>query len=114
MLTHSAGAKRKKHEAQNVEMSIMTLWIKWKEWQSFPWSKLLYDISRFNINRHLDYHPLRILDVGGGNGFNSIYFAKQGYSVTLLDYSPEMLSEAKQAAKREGVFEKLSSAKQMQ
>ena len=80
---------------------------KWKEWQSFPWSKLLYDISRFNIHRHLDHHPLRILDVGGGNGFNSIYFAKQGYSVTLLDYSPEMLSEAKQAAKREGVFEKI-------
>jgi len=80
----------------------------WKEWQSFPWGKLLYSISRFNIQRHLDNRPLRILDVGGGNGFNSIYFAQQGHSVTLLDYSPVMLSDAKQAAERGGVFEKIT------
>lgn len=80
----------------------------WKEWQSFPWSKLLYSISRFNLERHLGDHPCRILDVGGGNGFNSIYFAKQNHSVTLLDYSPAMLSEAKQAAKREGLSEEIT------
>jgi len=75
----------------------------WNEWQSYPWGKLLYSISRFNIQRHLDNHPIRILDVGGGNGLNSIYFAKQGHSVTLLDYSTAMLSEAKQAAGKQGV-----------
>jgi S-adenosylmethionine-dependent methyltransferase len=81
---------------------------KWKEWQSFPWGKLLYSISRSNIEHNLGNHKYNILDVGGGNGFNSIYFAKQGHSVTLLDYSPTMLSEAKQAAKREGLFEKIT------
>jgi S-adenosylmethionine-dependent methyltransferase len=81
---------------------------KWREWQSFPWSHLLYSISRPNIQRHLDNRPIRILDVGGGNGFNSIYFAKQGHWVTLLDYSPAMLSEAKQAAEKEGVFERIT------
>lgn len=86
----------------------------WKEWQSFPWGKLLYSISRFNIQRHLDNRPLRILDVGGGNGFNSIYFAQQGHSVTLLDYSPVMLSDAKQAAEREGSLRKSPSARRMQ
>jgi S-adenosylmethionine-dependent methyltransferase len=80
----------------------------WKEWQSFPWAKLLYSISRFNILRHLDNHILRILDVGGGNGFNSIYFAQQGHSVTLLDCSPVMLSDAKQAADKEGVLQKIT------
>jgi S-adenosylmethionine-dependent methyltransferase len=80
----------------------------WKEWQSSPWGKLLYNISRFNIQRHSDNRPIRILDVGGGNGFNSIYFAKQGHSVTLLDYSPVMLSDAKQAAERERVLEKIT------
>ncbi len=80
----------------------------WKEWQAYPWGKLIYDISRFNIHRHLDNCSLRILDVGGGNGFNSIYFAKQGHSVTLLDYSPVMLSEAEQAAKSEGVLDKIT------
>jgi S-adenosylmethionine-dependent methyltransferase len=80
----------------------------WKEWQSFPWGKLLYSISRSNIKRHINHHPLRILDVGGGNGFNSIYYAKQGHLVTLLDYSSEMLSEAKQFAEREGVKESIA------
>jgi len=80
----------------------------WKEWQSSPWAKLLYSISRFNIQRHLENHPLRILDVGGGNGFNAIYFAQQGHSVTLLDCSPFMLSDAKQTADKEGVFEKIT------
>ena len=80
----------------------------WKEWQSFPWGKLVYSLSRFNIQRCLGNHPIRILDVGGGNGFNSIYFAKQDHNVTLLDYSPVMLSNAKQAAEKEGVLEKIT------
>jgi len=75
----------------------------WKEWQSYPWSKLLYSISRFNIQRHLENHPIQILDIGGGNGLNSIHFAQQGHSVTLLDYSPAMLSEAKQAVEKEEI-----------
>jgi len=81
---------------------------KGKEWQSFPWGQLLYSIARFNIQRHIYNRSLRVLDVEGGNGFNSIYFAKQGHTVTLLDYSPAMLSEAEQAAKRENVFEKIT------
>ena len=80
----------------------------WKEWQSFPWSTLLYSLSRHNILRHLDNRPLRILDLGGGNGFNAIYFAQQGHQVTLLDHSPLMLAEAQRTAEREGVFEKIT------
>lgn len=80
----------------------------WKEWQSFPWGKLLYTISHSNIQRHIDHHPIRILDVGGGNGFDSVHFAKQGHSVALLDYSPQMLSEARQNAEKEGVFERIA------
>jgi S-adenosylmethionine-dependent methyltransferase len=80
----------------------------WTQWQSFPWGKLLYSLSRHNIQRHLDNRPLRILDVGGGNGFNAIYFARQGHSVTLLDHSPLMLSEARRAAEKGGVAEKIT------
>jgi hypothetical protein len=25
----------------------------WKEWQSYPWGKLLYTVSRFNLQRRL-------------------------------------------------------------
>lgn len=80
----------------------------WKEWQAYPWGRLIYDISRFNIHQFVGNRSLRILDVGGGNGFNSIYFAKQDHSVTLLDYSQAMLSEAKQAAEHEGVIDRIT------
>ena len=80
----------------------------WKEWQSYPWGKLLYSVSRFNLRRHLGQPPLRILDVGGGNGVEALYYAKQGHTVTLLDYSPAMLAEARQAAEAEGLAEKIT------
>lgn len=75
----------------------------WKAWQSYPWGKLLYTVARANLHRHIGDRPLRILDVGGGNGFNAIYFARLGHAVALFDYSPAMLAEARQAADREGV-----------
>lgn len=76
---------------------------KWKERQSFPWSRLVYSTSRLNINRHITDRPIKILDIGGGNGLDTIHFAKQGHSVTCLDYSAAMLGEAKQAAENQGV-----------
>jgi S-adenosylmethionine-dependent methyltransferase len=80
----------------------------WKEWQTLPWGKLFYSTSRHNIQRHLGGKPLRILDVGGGNGADSIYFARQGHTVTLVDYSSEMLAQAKNAAEEEGVVGKIT------
>jgi S-adenosylmethionine-dependent methyltransferase len=75
----------------------------WKEWQGFPWGKLYYDISRYNIQRHLDDRPKLILDIGGGNGADSIFYAKQGHTVTCLDASSAMLAEAKENAGAQGV-----------
>ncbi len=80
----------------------------WKEWQSYPWGRLIYRLTRYNLHRHLGEPPQRILDVGGGNGFNAIYFTKLGHAVTLLDYSPAMLAEARQAAAMEGVLERIT------
>jgi S-adenosylmethionine-dependent methyltransferase len=75
----------------------------WKEWQSFPWSKLIYSTSHLNISRHIMDCPIKVLDIGGGNGSDAIYFAKQGHFVTCLDYSAAMLAEAKQTAEEQGV-----------
>lgn len=75
----------------------------WKEWQSYPWSKLIYSTSRLNISRHIINRPLNVLDIGGGNGADAVYFAKQGHVVTCLDYSAAMLAEAKQVAEEHGV-----------
>ena len=80
----------------------------WKQWQSYPWGRLLYSVSHANLQRHLPEQPLCILDAGGGNGFNSLYFARLGHAVTLLDYSPAMLANAKQAAEKDGLLERIA------
>ena len=43
---------------------------------------------------HLPPPPARIVDVGGGAGQQAIPLAREGYKVTILDPSPEMLAEA--------------------
>jgi SAM-dependent methyltransferase len=52
------------------------------------------------IHEHLRLHipppPLRLVDVGGGAGNQSIPLARAGYEVTLLDPSPSMLAKAEQ------------------
>lgn len=80
----------------------------WKEFPSLPWGGLHHNTSRFNVARHLGSPPLRVLDVGGGNGVNSIYYAKQGHFVTLFDCSPAMLNEARVSAEEEGVIDRLT------
>jgi 2-polyprenyl-3-methyl-5-hydroxy-6-metoxy-1,4-benzoquinol methylase len=45
----------------------------------------------------------RILDVGCGVGRHAVEFAQRGYKVTGVDFSPEMLAEARKLATRAGV-----------
>jgi S-adenosylmethionine-dependent methyltransferase len=75
----------------------------WQDWQSRPWGQLYYTIARHNLHRHIQSAPLNILDVGGGNGADSLYFAGLGHRVVLLDYSPAMLNEARRRAEAAGV-----------
>ena len=44
-----------------------------------------------------------ILDIGGGPGHYSVYYAKKGHQVTLLDLSPENVRFAKKKAHQYGV-----------
>jgi hypothetical protein len=41
-----------------------------------------------HLQAHLDPPPLRIVDVGGGAGHQSIPLAREGYDVTIVDPSP--------------------------
>ena len=50
---------------------------------------------------HLPPPPARIVDVGGGAGAQAIPLARQGYGVTLLDPSEEMLRRAHEALQGE-------------
>jgi S-adenosylmethionine-dependent methyltransferase len=78
-----------------------------KEHQDTPWSRLRYNITAANLKRHTGTQPLNILDAGGGNGFETIAFARQGHKVALVDYSSEMLSEARKNAEDNQVAENI-------
>ena len=80
---------------------------KWQEENMMPWGRLRYHSTWKNIANHVEDHPLRILDIGGGDGRDAIHYAGLGHSVTLSDCSPTMLSEAKKSAEEQGVAERL-------
>ncbi len=76
-------------------------------YQSSPWGRLLHDVSCANVQRRLDGSPLRILDAGGGNGVEAIFFAAQGHTVAVLDPSVELLNQARRNAQTAGVAERM-------
>ena len=75
----------------------------WKEWQEASWGRLYYTVVRANLQRHLGERPLHILDAGGGNGPDALYFAARGHRVTLLDFSTGMLADARRVAEARGL-----------
>ena len=79
----------------------------WKAEQQTPWFRLRYTTVRANLLRHFSEstgdQPLRILDVGGGNGVETLPLAALGHTVTLVDYSTEMLADARRNVEAAGV-----------
>ncbi len=74
----------------------------WIALQRTPRGRLKYAITQANLRRHLPTGPLCLLDAGGGNGHDSISLASEGHSVTIVDYSTEMLANARVNADRVG------------
>lgn len=75
----------------------------WQDWQAAPWGRLRYRVAAANLERHVGQRPLHILDLGGGNGRDAVPLAKQGHTVTVLDFSAEMLVNGRLLAESEGV-----------
>jgi S-adenosylmethionine-dependent methyltransferase len=80
---------------------------RWIAENDLPWMKLKTEIGLSNLRKHLPQKTLRILDAGGGSGADSLPLAREGHSVDLLDYSPEMLKVAKENAEREKLLDKI-------
>jgi S-adenosylmethionine-dependent methyltransferase len=74
-----------------------------KEHQDYPWSKLRYRLAMDNLKRHLSGEGLAVLDAGGGNGLDAVVLAGLGYRVEVLDFSAELLAEARRRAGAAGV-----------
>lgn len=55
-------------------------------------------VIREHLRVHLAPPPVRIVDVGGGAGNQSIPLASDGYHVTIVDPSPSMLDRARDRA----------------
>jgi len=79
-----------------------------KDHQAQPWGQMRYTLTAANLARHINGTNLNILDAGGGNGVEAIAFAQQGHQVTLVDYSAEMLAEARRSAESNGVSDRLT------
>jgi S-adenosylmethionine-dependent methyltransferase len=80
---------------------------RWQKENTMPWGKLRYHSAWKNIAKHIEDRPLRILDIGGGDGMDAIHYARLGHSVTLSDCSSTMLSEAEKSADQLGITDRL-------
>jgi S-adenosylmethionine-dependent methyltransferase len=82
----------------------------WHAWQETPWGRLRYRIVAETLSRvcvALGTRPLRVLDVGSGNGGDALPLAVLGHDVTLIDYSSALLDEARDDARALGVGSRL-------
>ncbi len=79
----------------------------WRRSQEQPWNRLRYALVVENVLRHAGTAPVRILDVGGGDGRDAVPLAQAGHQVTLVDYVPEMLEEAQRRAGEAGIADRI-------
>ncbi|GAA4965103.1 tRNA uridine 5-oxyacetic acid(34) methyltransferase CmoM [Kineococcus glutinatus] len=77
----------------------------WAAWQAEPWGRLRYAVAAHTTSRALAglSGPLRIVDVGGGDGADSLPLARAGHDVTILNFSGPLLHAASAAAEAAGV-----------
>jgi S-adenosylmethionine-dependent methyltransferase len=82
---------------------------KWAEWQVSPWGRLRYRLVAHTLDQAMSPLGARchVLDVGGGDGADSVRLAEAGHSVTILDHSEPLLRRAHAAAEAAGVAERV-------
>ncbi|MCP4417371.1 MAG: methyltransferase domain-containing protein, partial [Chloroflexi bacterium] len=56
---------------------------------------------------HLPQPPARILDLGGGNGLDSVPLVKDGFTAVVIDFSQEMVAQGQKLAKQEQISDKI-------
>ncbi|MFC5176355.1 methyltransferase domain-containing protein [Nocardioides taihuensis] len=74
----------------------------WQAWCASPWGRIRFAVVAETLRRQVVVlqeaaggRPLRVLDVGGGDGRDSRPLAAAGHEVTILDTSAGMLGVAR-------------------
>ncbi len=75
----------------------------WSDKVDDPWKKIKHAIYLVNLARHMTKRPQKIIDIGGGDGGDSIPLALQGHDVTLVDCSASILEEARNRARARNI-----------
>ena len=84
----------------------------WRAWQRTPWGRLRYRVVAETLSRTcagLRPGPLRVLDVGGGDGADSLPLARAGHHVTIVDISAPLLRIAAESAAAEKVADRVDT-----
>jgi len=77
----------------------------WHDYTGSPWGRIRYAVVAHALAREVERlgpGPLRVLDVGGGDGLDVLRVAQAGHDVTILDTSKSMLAAAAGSAERRG------------
>ena len=77
----------------------------WRAYTESPWARIRYATVGAVLRTHCDAlgGPLRILDVGGGDGMDALPLAQAGHDVTIVDPSQPWLDEARRRADTDGI-----------
>lgn len=74
-----------------------------KEWERLEHHPFEFELNRRYMDRYIRPGE-RVLDIGGGPGRYSLYFAGRGCDVTLVDLSSASLAFAEEQAAARGLF----------
>lgn len=69
----------------------------------YYWGKIPSQICYRVLQLAPPARPMRLLDIGCGEGRNAVFFARNGYQVTAFDTSPKGVDKTKQLAADAGV-----------
>jgi len=84
----------------------------WRAWQRTPWGRVRYRVVAQTLARTCaEQGPgsLRVLDVGGADGADSLPLARAGHDVTIVDISAPLLEIAAESAAAEGLADRVTS-----
>lgn len=82
----------------------------WEAWKASPWGRIRFALVADALDRavgSLGDRPLRILDVGGADGFETLPYAVRGHSLTVADPAEGFLDRGRAEAERLGVADRV-------